>query len=262
MRKKILLPVVIIFLMQSCNQSYNADELGVLNIILVDAPAFYQKVKIDIETVSIHNANSSAEVGWFVANRESIRNIDLLLLRNGNYAQLVLSKVPIGKYDKIKLQFGPCSITNNGTTVLFEQNNVLQNGFIQDCSFEISPTKHCELAFDIDVYKSVSKTGMLYYFNPKFRVQDVSLTGWIKGTVVNSSRNSVYAIISTTILGDTVRTINDTLFGGEFLLSGIPANTYSIMVAPFNESSYQKVVIDSVIVKPREIKNIGEVVLP
>jgi Domain of unknown function (DUF4382) len=185
----------------------------------------------------------------------------LLGLRNGESTQLLLSKVPAGEYDQIKLRFGPCTVIENGTEslLIFYTAPLLEQ--ILNYDFEVLSGNQAQLTFDFDVSRSVSTIGFnSFLFRPVIRVQNTLLSGSISGSVVDSNHNVVQTTIFTWTGVDSVSTLNDTT-NGSFQLSDLPENSYSISIVPFDTISFHEKRIDSLVVIRQTINNLGAIVL-
>ncbi len=247
----------------SCSKSSESpsDSEGELFIKLLDAPADYQRLNIVIDYVSIHRIGVGEPFGWSIVSTNAVGPIDLLSLRNGESAQLLLNKVPVGEYDQIKLRFGPCTVMENGSESLLNFYTAPLNEHVLNYDFEVLVGQQAQLTFDFDVSRSVSKIGANYFlFTPVIRVQNTLLSGSISGSVVDSNHNVVPATISTWTGIDSVSTLND-ISNGSFQLSDLPENSYSVRIVPFDTISFYEKRIDSLVVIRQTKNNLGAIVL-
>jgi len=252
----ILAGILLSFILVSCS-SNGANDQGEIFIEVVDAPANYQQINIVVDRISIHQTGA---VGWTFINTSPVK-FDLLTLINGHSAQLVLSKVPAGTYDEIKIIYGTCTVTTEGIEHLLNLDASIQNGHSILGSFQIVDGQQFQLMFDYDAYNSVSVSGVFfnnYYFKPKIRVQNTSLSGWITGNVRDSS-NVVSAKITTYTGLDSVTTYNETTFGS-FQLSGLPERTYTVIVIPDNPLFINDT-ISGIVVTRQQPTNLGAIQL-
>ncbi len=229
----------------SCSKSSESPSSsdGELLIKIIDVPANFQHVNIVVVYMEIHRIDTSEPFGWSIVSTTSVGPIDLLSFRNGASAQLLLNKVPVGKYDKIKMHFGTCTVVENGSEWLL--NYPLEH--VVNYDFEVQTGQQAQLTFDFDVPHSLSEIAPNYFnFTPVIRVQNALLSGWIVGSVNDSiSRNGIPSSISTWTGLDSVTTLNDTITGS-FQLSALPENLYSLRITPFDLIHYQPVRIDSI----------------
>jgi hypothetical protein len=250
----------------SCSKSSEGASTseGELFIKLIDAPANIQQLNIVIVYVSIHRIGGSAPFGWSIVSTNTVGPINLLNLRNGESAQLLLNKVPVGEYDQIKLRFGPCTVIQNGSESLLNFYSGPLSEQILDYAFEVQESTQSQLTFDFNVSRSVSNIGFnSFLFTPAIRVQNTLLSGSISGSVIDTS-NSVHTAVPATISTwtgiDSVSTFNDSTYGS-FQLSDLPEHSYSIRIVPFDPTLFLEKRIDSVVVIRQTIKNLGAIVL-
>jgi hypothetical protein len=216
----------------SCS-SDGANNQGELFIKVLDAPASFQQMNIVVDRVSIHRTGTTGDVGWTVATANSSGSFDLLNLRNGRNLQLALNKVPVGTYDQIKINFGACTIVQDGPEQLLNLDPTIQSGNSIAYGFQIIEGQQLQLTFDFNAYRSVYKSGELYFFKPIIRVQNTVLSGWITGSVLDTGQTVALANIMTYTGIDSVSTLNEYPYGS-FQLSDLPEGTYSITVVPEN----------------------------
>jgi hypothetical protein len=240
----------------SCSKSSESesDSEGELYIKLVDAPAKYQQLNINILNVAIHRVGAS----WSSVSSNIDGPINLLSLRNGKSKLLLLEKVNVGEYDQIKLRFGYCYVIDENerqiplTFYTPELEHVLSYGF------KVLAGEKVQLSFDFDAYLSVSES---YSFKPVIRVENTQFCGWIAGSIVDTNHNAVPATISTWTGIDSVSTYNDTTEYGSFQLSDLPENLYSVTIVPFDTISFYQKRIDSLVVVRQTLTNLGAVIL-
>jgi len=248
--------------MLSCSKSSESvsNSEGELFIKIIDAPINFQRLNIVVVYVSIHRIGGTEPFGWSFASTQTVGPINLLSLRNGASAQLLLNKVPVGEYDQIKLRFGACTVMENGSESYLNYYTT-PNEHVLNYDFEVLEGNQTQLTFDFDVSRSVSKIGSSYFiFTPVIRVQNTLLSGSISGSVVDSNHNVVPTTISTWTGIDSVSTLNDTT-NGSFQLSDIPENLYSVRIVPFDTLSFLEKRIDSLVVTRQTTRNLGAIVL-
>ena len=224
--------ILISFILICCS-SHGANDEGELFIKVLDAPASFQQLSIVVDRISIHRTGASSEIGWTTVSTNSSGSFDLLNLRNGRNLQLVLSKVPVGTYDQIKINYGACTIIEQGQ----EQKKLYldqASGNSIAYSFQIIEGQQLQLTFDYNSYSSVYKIGGQYFFKPVVRVQNTLLSGWITGSVVRPDTLPDLSIVHTFTGVDSVTTLCDP--NGSFQLSDLPEGTYSVIIVPEDTS--------------------------
>jgi hypothetical protein len=242
-------------ILTGCSSGGASDE-GELFIKVLDAPATLQQMNIVVDHLSIHRADISGDVGWTVVNTNTSGSFDLLNLRNGRNLELVLSKVPVGSYDRIKINFGACTIVNNGVEQLLNPDPTIQSGDTIVYGFQIVQGQQAQLTFDFNASSSVYLNGESYYFKPAIRVQNTLLSGWIVGSVIRP--DSLYNLTSVrTYTGlDSVATLCDP--NGSFQLADLPENTYNVTIYSGNPR-LNDTTISNITVVRRQGANIGAI---
>lgn len=246
----------------SCTKT-GSDFQGSLYIKLVDAPAAYNEINLFIQEVAIHRQGFTADLGWRVVALSQTGRFDVLQLRNGNDRELVSSKVPVDKYDQIRMRFGYCSITVDGRQPVTLVDSV--NGQISLISypFEIVEGGQLQLTFDFEVDKSIAYAGNHFNLNAQFRIQQTDIAGSIAGSVVDTGGHPIPATISTHTGIDSVVTTNDP-GTGSFKLSDLPAksdSSYNVTIVPADTLTWCDTTITRLNVYARQITSVGAIVL-
>lgn len=240
---------ILLSLILVCCSSNGANDQGEIFIKVVDAPANYQQINIVVDHVSIHQIGA---IGWTFISTSKVQ-FDLLKQINGNSVQLVLSKVPVGTYDQIKIDYGTCTITTEGIEHYLNLDASIQNGNTIPYNFQIADGQMYQLTFDYDAYSSVYVSGVSYnnyFFKPIIRVQNTLLSGSITGTVRDSNNVVASAKITTYTGLDTVTTFNDTTYGS-FQLSDLQEGKYTVIVIPNNQLLMNDTIPDTVVIRQR-----------
>jgi hypothetical protein len=243
-----------------CCSSNGANNQGELFIKVVDAPASYQQLNIVVDRVSIHQTGTGADVGWTYVNTNSSEPIDLLNLRNGRNYQLVLNKVPVGTYDHIEINYGPCTLTIEGLQYQLNLDPTVKFGQSIPYGFQIVEGQQLQLTFDFNSYSSVYTSGALnsYYFKPVIRIQNTLLSGWILGSVVRPDTLPNGASVRTFTGVDSVITTCDP--NGSFQISDLPENTYTVTILS-NDPKLKDTTITNITVVRRQGYILGAIKL-
>jgi hypothetical protein len=142
-----------------CLASCKKKEYGSITISMKDAPAAYQEVNIDLESIEVYIENPRSGF-WHKLNiNKGI--YDLLLLQDTPVLLATQSKIPLGKISKIKITLG------NRNTV--KENNIyyplqilhkLDEKYMHTIStnYTIAPNSISDIIIDFDAEKSVIKT--------------------------------------------------------------------------------------------------------
>jgi hypothetical protein len=229
---------------------------GKLYIKIHDAPASYRKLEIIIDHVQIHREGMGEGVGWSTVSTRLGGPIDLLDSRNGRYDTLVLNEVPLGKYDKLELYFGFCSVTlENGNPYPLQLPQYSRHTI--NCGFEVRESNTCQLSIDFDASGSVKENGGTYTLEPTVSVQNADLCGWIAGLVVDSVSNPIPAEIIAWGSGDSVSTLNDITQYGSFQFLDLPEHSYSIKIFPADTLVWRDTTISNLSVTRGLARDVG-----
>ena len=241
----ILIGIFLSFILAGCSKSGSSEE-GELFIKLLDAPGPFQQMNIVVDHVSVHRADVSGDVGWTVVTSVPTVSFDLLNLRNGRNLQLVLSKVPIGAYNQIKIYYGACTIVNASGQQLLNLDPAIQAGDILDYGFQIVQGQQAQITFDFDAYQSVYLSGESYFFKPEIRIQNTVLSLPVTSTV------HTYTGV------DSVTTLCDP--NGSFQISDLPENTYAVTIVS-GDPKLNDTTISNITVLRMQGYNIGAIKL-
>ena len=246
--------ILLSLVLAGCSGNGTNDQ-GEIFIKVVDAPANYQQINIVVDRVSVHQSGASPLI-WTYLSPASPISFNLLTLVNGHSVQLAFSKVPVGTYDQIKIEYGTCTILTNGNPKQLNLDASIKNGNAISYGFQIVDGQQFQLTLDYDAFNSVYVSGVYYYFKPLIRVQNTLLSGSITGTV-RDSNNVVASAKITTFTGlDTVTTYNDTTYGS-FQLSDLPEDTsYTVIIIPYNKLLMNDT-LPGIVVTRQTVTNLG-----
>ncbi|MGC4041773.1 MAG: DUF4382 domain-containing protein [Flavobacterium sp.] len=193
-------------------------------IRMTDAPGPYDKVNIDIESVTIINGD-----GTTVTLDTNTGVHDLLELNNGTNIVLASQNLEDDQVQQIKINLG----TNN-TVVVGGQSYPLTlsgsdtTGLTLNVNQTLDANETNEIMLDFDANASVVATGTnTYKLVPAIRAFDSSVTGSISGNVDNTS----LAIVTATSVSSNhfSTSINS---AGNFKILGLAPGNYTLTVTP------------------------------
>ncbi len=254
-----IIPVILLFLYTGCtgdNSTNPGNGLGQLKITMIDSPAQYDQVNIEVIRVEVHMADSS-ESGWSVINPVP-HTYDLLQLVNGASVVLGDTFLTAGHYTQIRLILGGGSnVVINGDTIPLMISSGMQTGIKLNHEFDIEPGNLYELMLDFNAERSIHITGNgEYKLNPVIRVMPVVISGTISGQVLPEDADAtVWTLVGGT---DTVSTYPNS--GGYFSLMALPADTFDVHIEP-NNIAYSDSIITGVIVTAGNNTDIGTIIL-
>lgn len=203
-RDKIILTVitVMVFSFASCSSNDETNNTTRMEVRLTDAPAPYDAVNIDIQSVSI-NATNSESSGWQDLNILKSGVYNLLNFQNGIDTLLANQDIPSGRISQIRLVLGTNNtIVKNGVTYPLNTPSGLQSGIKLNVQDELLPNIIYRLWIDFDASRSIVETGTgNFQLKPVIRAYTEATSGSIEGTVLPLEANAtVRAILNTDTL--------------------------------------------------------------
>ncbi|MEX0593737.1 MAG: DUF4382 domain-containing protein [Balneolaceae bacterium] len=258
--KRAWLPMVLIAGLAACSTAPDGGT-GTMEVRMHDAPGDYDEVNVFIERVEVNREES--EEGWQVI-AEPNRVFDLLELVNGAYEVLGEEELESGTYRQIRLivrQEGT-HVIENGEEVELTVPSGEQTGLKLNVNAVIEPDTRYVLVLDFDADRSIVKrgnSGMGYLLKPVIRANSLATTGTISGTATPEARAAAYAILNAgTAEADTVSGTFADETDGQFKLSSLPEDTYTVSIVP-REEGFEEHHEEDVEVTAGEDTNIGEI---
>ena len=227
----------------ACGSSNTNSDTATMNVQLVDAPADYTAVTLDIQKVEI-----STDGGQWLTLGTPNKTINLLSLTNGVVETLANgASLPPGTYGQMRLLLGP----NNTVTLASDPSNPqmlkvpsgMQSGLKLPVSFDVQPGTTKDVFIDFDAHRSIFVHGAgasgQYLLRPVVRVLDKVVTGSIGGALKDGSGN---ALAGQTVLAEIVDGTGNasivtsaiTSSTGAYTLGLLPlGGTYYVVAQPF-----------------------------
>jgi len=223
-----------------------------LNVLLVDAPAEYDAVNVEILSVAINYGGEGEENGWEELDTQSdIYN--LLTLTAGNEALLVSNDIPSGTISQIRLILG-----ESNSVVIDGQDFDLKTPSGQSSGVKLSLKEDFEegidytVILDFDAARSVLENPVRYTLKPVIRANLEATNGAIKGTIDPAEDGTVLYLMS----GEDTITTTYPDSDGNFFFRGVAEGVYSILIDLPEESIYSDQSIDEVEVKTGEVNEL------
>jgi len=225
-----------------------------VKIRLTDAPAQYDKVNIDIQSIQFHSSNDddAEEGGWQEMDLLNAGIYDLLEFNNGIDTLLVDQNMPSGTVSQMRLILGENnSIVIDGITYALDTPSAQTSGLKFQINDDFLAGIEYDLWIDFDVARSIVKTGdNKYKLKPVIRAFNEAATGAISGSI--SPAEALPTIHAITDL-DTISAIAEE--NGTFLIKGLQAGTYKLDVIPAD--GYTEKEVDGIEVNTGTITNTG-----
>ncbi len=261
---KLIFPYLLLLFFFRCNDSNspadsNLENTSRISISLSDAPGDYEKVLVHIIDIMIkNNDDGDDENGWqSIADIDQI--VDLLELTGGESVLLVDDfELPSGMLNQIRLVLGEENtivIVGEEEPIPLKTPSAQQSGLKLKVNHELEPGFTYNILLDFDVHKSIVIAGNSgnIILKPVIRASTLYGSGKIQGTV-NPSDIQVLASVVTVDGGEITADTDDS---GVFVLNGVPAGTYTVVLTPDPTFDYVETVVDGVVVVNGEITDIG-----
>lgn len=211
----------------SCSKD-NTSGRGTLQVHLTDAPANYDQVLIDVQDVQIQTSNGNSEGAWqSLSVNKGVYN--LLDFRNGLDTLLGSIQLPAGSISQMRLVLGSNNQLKIGEHLYsLDTPSAQQSGLKFNINATITEGITYDLWIDFDASRSIVERGNgTYSLKPVIRTFTKATSGAIKGVVSPVAAKPYVFVVSAS---DTIGAIVDTT--GKFILSGVPAGTYSVKFNP------------------------------
>jgi hypothetical protein len=253
--KKLMGVFMLSILLMACND--NENKTATLHVRLTDAPADFQEVNIDIQSVQVHNNLGDQTSGWrtLVLLEPGVYN--LLELTNGLDTLLAATELPAGKVSQIRLILGANNtVMVGGELFPLSTPSAQQSGLKLNVNAQLKAGITYTILLDFDAALSVVEKGDgTYSLKPVIRAISEATSGAISGTVTPLlAAPAIFVIVGS----DTVATAY-TDAAGNFLVQGVPAGTYNVSFDP--KEGYTPLLIESVIVVVGDVTNMGTVTI-
>jgi hypothetical protein len=167
---------ILIALSPGCKKDTNG---GSLSVIMTDAPAPYDKVYVDIQSVQVHyDDNGIGEAGWLTLSTKA-GVYDLLTLQNNVTAVLTSdNSLPFGHVTQLRLILG----TNNivvvgGVSFPLATPSADQSGLKINLDFTLVASHHIDVTIDFNAGNSIVIEGNgTYSLKPVITVKSIIQT--------------------------------------------------------------------------------------
>jgi len=277
-KKRILVVTSCLFLFAACSDDSKSPSepeytLGVLKVLITDAPGDFDAVNVTIAEVSVHFTDGdvmaeddstdtegdtvaekvSAEDGWVVINDQA-QEFDLLTLSDGATDLLGDAELEAGYYSQMRLEISASEIVIDGESYPVK----IPSGTLKLVhGFDIVAGETTELVVDFDASRSIHEKGNKgdYQLKPTVRLITKKDTGSIRGVVTNAEHAPVaYAIAG----ADTINASFIDAIDGGFTLAFLPGGTYTVAISDTLGQSYENSAVES---NKGNVTDLGDITL-
>lgn len=248
----------------SGSNSSNPVEQGSaeLSFRLVDEPGDYDNVFVNVQDVMVKvNDESEGESGWQSLEAINTGVYDLLELTGGMDVLLVDGyEVPAGTLNQIRLVLGEegNEIVVDGETHPLSTPSAQQSGLKLQVNETLEDGFTYNFLLDFDVDQSIVEAGNSgqYILKPVINVSTEVSSGQVQGAVTPFD---FQVMASIEVDGEIISAYANE--NGVFVLNGVPAGTYNVVITPDSESGYAETVVENVTVVNGEIVDLGTIEL-
>jgi hypothetical protein len=250
-------PALLALALAGCAGDANAPATGTLRINLIDSPAAYDAVYVQIDSVQVHEAGADSSGGWRTVSAQS-GTYDLLTLRNGLSALLVDRQLPAGQYTQIRLRLGDGNrVVVDGVEHDLDVPSGAQSGLKLNHPFTVDGGVLTEITLDFDASRSVHRTGNgQYKLRPVIRAMANVVSGSLRGAVLPVDARATVEAVSGV---DTLVAWADTL-NGSFLFPVIREGLWQVTIAP-TAGAFLDSVLAAVPVAAQQATDLGSIEL-
>lgn len=258
-RIKILLLLIFPVIVLSCKE-FDDSPKALVNILLIDAPAQWDSVIVEIQGVEIEFVSNGREgeiQKLFLPYEPGDKQVDVSQLVGGTALPLARKEMQLGQITGITLRLGP------GNS-LFQTDNRFplelpegQTDYFQQIDIDLEQGFSYDLVLDFDLEKSIRMTDsspLTFDFNPTISAYSGIGRGDISGTTVPTELNPVIFAIKD---ADSVSTHTNST--GNFLFRLDPG-TYTVFIDP-KDSKYKADTIFNVLVETGKVTPIDRIPL-
>lgn len=262
--KKVILFLIpwAILALTSCskNSSTSSSTTSSMSVYLVDGPAAYDRVYIDVQSVQVKASTDASESDWQTLTIPRTGIYNLLNFKNGLDTLLGTIQLPAGHISQLRLVLGSNnSVVLNGVSYPLTTPSAQQSGLKLAINTDLLAGIDYKIWIDFDAARSIVQTGSgSYILKPVIRTFTQAESGAIKGIVLPvAAKGWVFAIANAT---DTVSSTPADLSSGIFLLRGIPASTYKVAFHA-TAGTYRDTTFTGVTVTTGNITDVGTLIL-
>jgi hypothetical protein len=233
----------------ACNKDNN--DKAHLSVRMTDAPADYNAVMIDIQGVEV-----TGNDGSIILLHTNTGIYNLLAFSNGVDTLIASADLNAGTISQIRLILGSDNTVKVGNVVYhLSTPSASQSGLKLQVHQTFAAGVSYDVLLDFDANQSIVSQGNgEYQLKPVIRTIDAAISGSIQGHISPVSEG---AVVTATSNGNTYTTVTNA--NGEFLMAGLSAGTYIVVVTP--DLPLLPFTITGTVVSIGETTSLGSIVL-
>jgi hypothetical protein len=253
---------ILSILVWACSKNSTADAGGTasMKVYLVDGPAAYDRVYLDIQSVQVKATTDASENNWQTLNIGRAGIYNLLDFKNGIDTLLGSVTLPVGTISQLRVILGPNnSVVIGGVSYPLTTPSAQQSGLKLAINATLVAGVDYKIWIDFDAARSIVQTGSgSYILKPVIRTFTEATSGGIKGFALpTAAKGWVFAIQNT---ADTISSTPADASTGTFLLRGLPAASYKVSFHA-TAGSYRDTTLSNVTVINGTVTDVGAITL-
>ena len=239
-------------LVTSCGKDSRNEEPAYLDILLTDTAGVYDSVVVDVQSVEV-KPGQGASVTWPVIPGL----LNLPDLANGRDTLLATGELAAGHISQVRMILGTNNyVVTGGVRYPLTTPSAQQSGLKLNIDAVFLPGVQYTLLLDFDAARSVVATGSgSYILKPVIRTVSLATSGSIAGSVYPAQALPATAMACAP--GDTLATVTDST--GHFLIRGVPAGSWTLIVVP--ASPYAPDTLQGISVLTGLVTDVGQIAL-
>lgn len=260
-----LLSLITLLLVVTTSCSNDDPQNARLQVVLVDSPAEYDGVLVDIQGVTVNfgddqesDSEENEGSGWTDITTSGFEpgQINLLELVNGTEALLADESISVGSLNEIRLLLG-----DNNVLVMGEEEIALtipsgsSSGLKIKVNAEIRAGITYKLLLDFDAARSIVATGSgRYNLKPVIHASMEAQTGAISGAI--SGLDEGVGVVLYAVQGeDSISTYPNQ--AGQFLIQALEEGIYDVVAVP--DAEIGVLTVEDISVETGEVSSAGNI---
>ncbi len=211
-----------------CNDIEEITEPAKIFVSLVDSPADYEALNINIQEVSLKTNGTQENNGWISLAGFEPGVYNILDYTGGRELILADMDFPAGEISQLKIKLGQNNtLVMRGYTSQLLNANSAESGQLLNVSIDVNPGKTHYIKLDFDASRSVTGLGMTgqKILKPVLRLFSETNTGSLTGKVLPEKVNVLINILENNRIIASSYATKDV---STFLIPGIEEGSYRV----------------------------------
>lgn len=249
----ILFAAIALFIGCKKDSTSNGPGMAGMQVRMVDAPADYDAIYVDVKDVMVTTSNS--DEGWVSISGIHAGVYNLLDLTNGVDVLIADGSVPAGRINQIRLVLGDNnSIVVDGTTYPLKTPSAQQSGLKINFNADLLAGQVYLVMLDFDASKSIVLNGNGdYHLKPVIR----AFVDKDSGVIIGQINPAVPATV--TAFNGVIEAGSYASIDGHFAIKGLSSGVYSVRIDPAPGTGMASTTITNVVVVNGQVTSMGTI---